>query len=412
MARHPVGTLLILGLVAVLFGPSHASAAGQAQRRVKQPVGLTVYKPDKCYAGYTLFAESYEDVAATADGAGEIYLVDMQGKVVHTWKVKTALQSFCRLLPNGNLLYPTRDRSDLGKAGLRELDPDSNIVWSYHCRIDHDYQVLANGHLLLHTIRDIMCPELGPELKRCPYMLEITRDKKLVWQWCGEQHMKELEQLLSPKAWQFVQQRIHGQFSFDWAHNNTCQIIPPNTAFDQEQAAGATPRFRPGNPRFRPGNIVFSYRSLDVIGVIDRKTGKIVWAWGPGELDGQHKPHMLANGHLLIFDNGTLRGYSRVIEVDPLTEKIVWEYTATPKSAFLSRYISSAQRLPNGNTLICEGSKAHLFEVTPAGEVVWNFVDPYHEPGGLHSVYRCLRYTPEYVEPLFKRIGHKTGQTN
>ena len=163
MTRHRIGVLLVLGLVAGSVGLAQTTFAVQPKRapRVKRPVGLTVYKPDKCYHGYTLFAESYEDVSKTADGAGEIHLVDMEGKVVQTWKVKTALQSFGRLLPNGNLLYPTRDRSDIVKAGVRELDPDSNVVWSYHCRIDHDYQVLDNHHLLLHTIRDIMCPEWG-----------------------------------------------------------------------------------------------------------------------------------------------------------------------------------------------------------------------------------------------------------
>jgi len=365
---------------------------------MQEKVGVKIFVPEKCFHGYTLFCESYEDVNLTQDGTGKIYLVDMAGSIVHRWQVvNTALQSFCRLLPNGNLLYPTRDRSDLSKAGLRELDPDSQVVWSYHCRIDHDYQVLDNGNLLLHTIRDTMCPELGDELKRQPYMLEITRDKELLWEWHGEEHLSELRELLAPEAWDFVWSRIQGKFAFDWAHNNTCQIIPPNATYEREKATG-------NSARFKPGNIVFSYRSLDVIGVIDRDTGKIVWAWGPGVLDGQHKPHMLTNGNILIFDNGTLRRWSRVIELNPLSGEIEWEYTAQPKGAFFSGYISGAQRLSNGNTLICEGSKAHLFEVTPAGEVVWDFVHPFREEGGLGSVYRGLRYSPDYVKPLLQRI--------
>ena len=241
-----------------------------------------------------------------------------------------------------------------------------------------------------------MCPELGPELKRNPYILEITRDKKLVWEWYGEEHLRELKELLPLESWQFFLSRVKGRFSFDWAHNNTCQVIPPNAAYEKEKGAG-------GRIRFRPGNIIFSYRSLDIIGVIDRQTGKIVWAWGPGVLDGQHKPHMLENGNILIFDNGTLRGYSRVIELNPLTEEIEWEYTSEPKKKFLSKYISGAQRLPNGNTLICEGGKAHLFEVTPEGEVVWDFISPFREKGGLGGLYRCLRYSPDYVKPLLER---------
>jgi hypothetical protein len=232
-------------------------------------------------------------------------------------------------------------------------------------------------------------------------MIEVTRDKELVWEWHGEEHIEELEALLSPEAWAHFLNRVQGEFSFDWAHNNTLQVIPPNATHEKEKAL-AMPE------RFKPGNIFFSYRSVDIIGVIERETGEIVWAWGPGVLDGQHKPHMLPNGNVLIFDNGTLRGYSRVIELNPLTEEIEWEYTGTPKESFLSRYISGAQRLPNGNTLICEGGKAHLFEVTPSGEIVWSFVNPWRVPSTTgttwhESIYRCTRYSPEYVKPLLER---------
>ena len=370
--------------------------------------GVTAYKPDECYTGYTLFCQTYEDPALTKDGTGKIYLIDMEGNQVHRWQVKTALQSFCRLLPNGNLLYPTRDRSRIEEAGLRELDPHSNVVWHYHCRIDHDFQLLDNGNLMINTITDYMWPPLGPELKRHPYIIEITPDKELVWEWHGEEHLVELKKLLGPQGWEHLEERVLGKFAydwdqqqlhqeifFDWAHNNTCQIIPPNATYEKERVAG-------GSVRFKPGNIIFSYRSVDIIGVIDRESGQIVWAWGPGVLDGQHKPYMLQNGNILIFDNGTLRGYSRVIELNPLTEQIEWEYTAKPKEEFLSKFISGAQRLPNGNTLICEGSKSHLFEVTPDKQIVWDFVSPYHEEGDLGTIYRCQRYSPDFVKPMLE----------
>jgi len=355
--------------------------------------GVTYHDRTKSYSGYTLFCESYEDPRATEGGKAPIYLIDMEGTPVHQWEVDTALQSFCRLLPNGDLFYPTRDRSKIEEAGLRRLNAESEVVWSYHCRIDHDYQLLDNGNLLLHTIADHMSPQLGPELKRNPYFLEINRDKELLWEWRGERHLEEIFELLPAKEEDYVRNRIKEQFPFDWAHNNTCQLIPENDTYREELDRGV-------EPRFKPGNVVFSYRSLDVIGVIERPSGKIVWAWGPAQLDGQHKPHMLENGNLLIFDNGTCRGHSRVIEFDPLEEQIEWEYSTAAKEDFFSPYISGAQRLPNGNTLICEGGKAHLFEVTPEKEVVWNFQLPkeWHKEGGLGSIYRCLRYPKDYLK--------------
>ena len=90
--------------------------------------------------------------------------------------------------------------------------------------------------------------------------------------------------------------------------------------------------------------------------------------------------------------------------MNPLTEEIVWEYTKTPKEDFFSAFISDASRLPNGNTLICEGAKAHLFEVTPEKEIVWDFVFPWKEEGGLGNIYRCQRYSEEYVQPLLEAL--------
>jgi hypothetical protein len=346
---------------------------------------------DRAWEGFTLFAESHEDPSTAPDGTATVYLIDMDGDPVHTWSVDTAIQSFLRLRPNGNLLYPTRDRSDIGEAGLRELTPDGEVRWHYHCRIDHDYQVLESGNLLIHTIDDHMVPGIGPELKRNPYIIEVTPEKDVVWEWRGEDHFGDLRRRLSTEAFEHVRRRIDERYGFDWAHNNTCQVIPENDAYDRAEGDPAA--------RVEPGNVVFSYRSLDVIGTIDRPSGEIVWAWGPGTLDGQHKPHVLPDGNVLLFDNGTERGYSRVIEVDPLTETVEWAYAANPKESFYSPYISGAQRLPNGNTLICEGSEARLFEVTPDGDVVWEFRNPFDD-GGRGNVYRCLRYAPDYVAPL------------
>lgn len=361
--------------------------------------GVRRYNPDKAFAEYTLFSETFSNPKREDEPKRAIYLIDMHGEPVHEWYVETTLQSYCRLLPNGNLIYPTHDRSDIaaGIVGLYELDPDSRVVWHYRCRIDHDFQILDNGNFIIHTITENMSPALGPELKRQPYIVEITRDKALVWEWRGEEHLVELEALLPPEGWQHVLERAHGQFAFDWAHNNTLQIIPPNATYDKELETG-------GPVRFKPGNIFISYRSNDVIAVIDRETGKIVWAWGPGVIDGQHKPHMLANGNILIFDNGALRGASRVIELNPLTEEIEWEYTGEPDDTFFSPYISGAQRLPNGNTLICDGVNKRFVEVTQDKEIVWEFINPYQNENARPVIYRCLRYSPDYVEPLLKRV--------
>lgn len=116
--------------------------------------------------------------------------------------------------------------------------------------------------------------------------------------------------------------------------------------------------------------------------IVERSSGQIIWRLGRDTLSHQHYPHEMPNGNILIFDNGTYRenvalNFSRVIEVDRKTKQIVWQYTDTPPQNFFSPYISGAQRLPNGNTLITEGNYGRLFEVTQDKEIVWEYVNPH-----------------------------------
>jgi hypothetical protein len=113
---------------------------------------------------------------------------------------------------------------------------------------------------------------------------------------------------------------------------------------------------------------------------ISRKTGKILWKLGAPTVSGQHAPTLLPNGNILIFDNGVHRlddsmPFSRVIEVDPATNKIAWKYQDKPAWNFFSPRMGNAQRLPNGNTLVCESSFGRFFEITRDGAIVWEYVN-------------------------------------
>jgi hypothetical protein len=122
-------------------------------------------------------------------------------------------------------------------------------------------------------------------------------------------------------------------------------------------------------------------------------------------------------GNVLVFDNGGIppnsnpqrafaRANSRVLEINPLNMSIVSEYNAEksgrPIWTFFSHFISSAQRQPNGNTLICEGANGRIFEVTPAGEIVWEYVNPFsHESGGIRTnqVFRAAKVPESWLNP-------------
>jgi hypothetical protein len=161
------------------------------------------------------------------------------------------------------------------------------------------------------------------------------------------------------------------------------------------------------------GNLLLSFRNISTVIMIDRATGKVYWKLGAPPLSGQHAPVLLENGHLLLFDNGPHRldtslPFSRVLEIDPKTKEIVWRYQEGIVTSFYSPRVSNAQRLPNGNTLIAEGVFGRLFEVTPDGSVVWEYVNPYFGPRvadqankpevHVNQVFRAYRYSAAEIE--------------
>jgi hypothetical protein len=106
--------------------------------------------------------------------------------------------------------------------------------------------------------------------------------------------------------------------------------------------------------------------------------------------------------------NSAKRDYSRVLEINPVTLKVVWEYSGKTvgyrdKTRFYSSYVSSAQRLPNGNTLITSGATGRLIEVTPDLEIVWEYISPYYNKNGkFNLVYRAYRVPYEWIPQLDK----------
>jgi outer membrane protein assembly factor BamB len=156
------------------------------------------------------------------------------------------------------------------------------------------------------------------------------------------------------------------------------------------------------------GLVMMSLRTTSGIVAVDPGSGDVVWRIPHPTVSQQHAPVQLANGRILIFDNGNLRlgvtsPHSRAVEIDPLTGKVEWEYADPMRPRFFAPYMGSADRLENGNTLVNEAPFGRLFEVTPAGEVVWEYVIPYfaeypagaaraYSPGLTNSVFRVNQY--------------------
>jgi len=151
---------------------------------------------------------------------------------------------------------------------------------------------------------------------------------------------------------------------WDPLHSNTVEFVEPDLA--------------PAFPGLTAGEVVVSLRNMDFLIAVDlaRKT---VTAALTGGWRRQHDADLLPSGEILLFDNlGNLgpQGRSRVIQFEPGDGRITWSYTGTIERPLYSLWRSTQQRLANGNTLITESGGGRLLEVTAAGDIVWEFINP------------------------------------
>jgi uncharacterized protein (UPF0248 family) len=361
--------------------------------------GLRACDPEKAFAGFTLFAPHFV-------GSKTVYLIDLGGKVVHSWNLPYSPGLSGYLTERGTLFFNGRSpeenflsRFPFKGGVVLEADWNGNVLWEVRHPDHHHHGILLrNGNVLLHCMgqvpeeiarlvkggmveKDMQSGQYAPLSKAeagkmySDYIAEVTRAGETVWEWRTWEHLDPeadgISEIQAPRTM--------------WAQGNSVQELPD-------------------------GDILASFRPTSTVVRIARKTGQIVWKLGPPMVAGQHAPTLLANGNILIFDNGTHRlddsmPYSRAIEVNPATNEVVWKYQDAPAWNFFSPRMGIAQRLANGNTLLTESSFGRFFEVTREGEIVWEYVNPFFgRPffgGPAHSqtnqVFRALRYSPEEI---------------
>jgi len=416
------------------------------------PTGTTIYHPDKAWNGYTVFDTPGEQGAV---------LIDMNGTLLKRWKEVAFVPGPARLFPGGDLMGGSARRRPHQEAfALVQVNWKGETVWKFDradlveeagkpatwmARQHHDWQregspngdyapgaqpMTTGGRTLILTHKNVTRPEISDRLLEDDRLIEVSWDGKIVWEWLASEHVDGFG--FSEQA----RNAIHrfptwtdARGSGDWLHINAAAYLGPNKWYDA------------GDRRFHPDNVIISSRNASVIGIIDKSTGKFVWRMGPdyrestalrelGQILGQHHPHLIPKGlpgagNLLVFDNGggsiygdpnpgaptganvVARINSRVLEINPVTFEKVWEYSMAGQERFLfaSHYISSAQRLPNGNTLIDEGADGRIFEVTAAKEIVWEYVNPYfgtEEGARTNRVFRAQRVPYDWVPQLPK----------
>ena len=357
--------------------------------------GVIVWDRDRAYGGYNLYCSRVRP---------EVRLIDMQGNLVHIWTYppdSVNILDHAIILENGDVVVIEKFKQ------LLRLDWDSNPVWRHRMEVHHDVVPLADGTFYT-IVRDIR-EHRGLQV-RFPAIVRLSADGLEIDRWSTYEYLEEMGAVLDRRSFldtvldsliatdnaALADENLHkrrslrkyarGNRVYDYFHLNTISLLPE------------TPLA--GDPRFRPGNLLVCFRNVNQIAILDGDSKEMLWAWGEGDLEWPHHPTMLADGSILVFDNGVERKSSRVLEIDPETRRIEWQYRGDPPGTFYTYEKGSAQRLPNGNTLISEGNEGRAFEVTRTGEIVWEWLNPEIGKRRRVQIYRMERLLSETVEAL------------
>ena len=397
---------------------------------------ITVFATSGVFGGYMLLAPLRSNIT---------YLIDTDESVAHTWTSDYTPGNSAYLLEDGTLLRTGKISNgnrfaDTGGVGgvVERFDWDGSVNWSYSLATDeeclhHDVEFLPNGNILMIAWEHKTSGEAVAAGRDFSLLAdgELWPDKiievdpstnNIVWEWHVWDHLIQDYDIAKSNYGTIDEHPELIDLNYvgssrgvaDWNHTNS---IDYNEDFDQ---------------------IILSVHGFDEFWVIDHSTttaeaashyggtygkgGDILYRWGNPEtygvlgdhvFYGQHDAQWISSGspgsgNILVFNNGQNRpqgNYSTVEEIvpdvnpdgsypltigqasGPLSQE--WIYMAPNHTDFYAQNISGAQRLPNGNTLICEGANGYVFEVTNDGTVVWTYQDT-------GAIFKVIKYPYDY----------------
>ncbi len=344
--------------------------------------GVTLHDEKRAYRGYNLYSSAH---------APEAYLCDMEGDVIHQWRLerKTAWPHRDEFDPSRPRHYFRRihvtDNGDLlaifEYTGIVRINAASGLVWArqgwnhHDMFVDDDEKIYVlgrdvdvTGHFAAVFYHEDSLPPQRYVNGRWVYDENVTvygRRGMLLDRY-------SLVECLQNSPYAFLLDRVD-EFDekepVDLLHSNTIEIMDG--------------RFEKRSEYFKKGNLLTSFRNLSTIAIIDPELRQVVWAMSDAWMF-QHDPRIVKNGRMLVFDN-YYRGFSladsppfsRVVEFNPFTRDVYWSYEGDSTQPFFSSLMGANQPLPNGNVLITESDFGRVFEVTRDGEIVWEFNSPH-----------------------------------
>lgn len=340
--------------------------------------GTLIHNPSRVQPGFNLYVSGH---------GPEARLITNHGRTVHSWRfpwekafpespVESPRSPRTRwrkvhLYPNGDLLAIYEGQ------GIIKIDRKSDLIWARKNQAHHDMWVAEDGIIYVLTRSAHIEPRYNqkqPILE--DYISVLKPDGNTI------RRISILDAFMESRYDQLIDTEAERG---DVTHSNALEIITRN---------GREARYP-----FVEGHALITTRTPNVTALIDMGSNKVDWAM-KGFFQSQHDSTLLPDDRLLLFDNQGYQGYSKVIEFDPFTQKIHWQYAGSPPESFYSECCGTAQRLSNGNTLITVTETGYALEVTPDREIVWEFHSP-HRAGEnkqlVAALYEVRRISPQFL---------------
>jgi hypothetical protein len=326
-------------------------------------------------------------------------LISLGGELIRSWKDEACHRwEHAELLPDGDLVAvgarfdedKVADPIQSGRYVLR-LSWNGKVVWRSEINAHHDISVAPDGKLLTLVLNRRRIPAIDPDNDVADdLMTMLSSDGEVI-------ESVSLYDVLSSSKVPFTFQKAGGGGQgehrlIDLLHSNAIRWA-------------SVPELEGLSPIYGRNTVLVTSRHQDELMIIDWPSRQLLWHWGRGVLSGPHEASVLGNGNILVFDNGLSRGWSRVLDLNPLAPAQIVQF-APGASRFLSRVMGSCQRLPNGNTLIVNSEGGAAFELTPQGAPVWTYEGTQQTPDGHRvKIIRMRRIPTQVVEDIIARRG-------
>ncbi len=353
---------------------------GRKKASASRPDGVSIQKDDR--DAYNLVVSAH---------APELLLIDITGRTVHRWhcpyeKITNWVGTpgwgdyappmnhigrysyrWAHLMRDGSVLVLFED------LGIAKLDRDSSPIWAFRGGHPHHMAAVGPDGMVYVLSRKLSRRDMGL-LTVDTTSADVIEDSVIVLGPDGTER-KRISIVDAFRDSPFAS-ALESTKTKDLMHTNAVHVIT-----EAEAKASSV---------FRAGHLLLSFRHLNSIAVLDPEARRIVW-YLQGMFKAQHDPSIVDNGDVLVFDNRGNGGESRLLQIDPRTRAVRWQYPQPGESGFFTDTCGRCQRLPSGNTLIIESETGRAFEVTPDGDKVWEYFSPHRHNQNIATLYDVRR---------------------